>query len=90
MTEVKLACFQCGAEVTVNLEYDSDYGADADGRRGVAVWFCYGVDQSCDCDITDSERAKLIDDAKRSEDGGGYADYWADMAYDAMRESVPW
>lgn len=33
-----------GSEITTEVEfvgdYDSNYGADADGNRGIGVWFC--------------------------------------------------
>lgn len=38
-------------EVTIHWDYDSDYGSDADGNRGVGVWSI--DDYEIDSDIMD-------------------------------------
>lgn len=48
-----LKCPYCGADVQVETVVDHNYGADADGNRGVTMAFTEVVSQDCDCDLDD-------------------------------------
>jgi hypothetical protein len=45
--------------VTVEGEYESDYGADADGNRGVGTWFVSGHSFEADEALTPSEEYEV-------------------------------
>ena len=51
---------------TVIMVHDPDYGADADGNRGIAVWFLDDIDYDIPASITDNADraafAQLVND----------------------------
>lgn len=73
--EIYLSCPECGEEdaITFTLaweEGDSNYGADADGNRGISVPGYFYLDdgdptkQSCSCKLTSEQYAALHTEAK--------------------------
>lgn len=75
----------CEGEVVVSLEYepaDPDYGADADGNRGIYVrgyWTMYGADPVCSTGhtLTAEEQKEIIEQAESAdEEEQGCGDYY--------------
>ncbi len=55
---------ECNNELEVLLEYDSSYGADADGNRGMGTWFGEDIIQEhCQCVLTSKEQDLIYDRA---------------------------
>ena len=66
--------------ITVNIEwsYDPDFGADADGNRGMATWFLE------EFEITDIESIKTGNDIPVSRLSQDYLDKIYDTIYDKV------
>jgi hypothetical protein len=50
------------SEVTAELVYEADYGADADGNRGIGVWFVEGLQLSY---IGRDDNEETLDETQR-------------------------
>jgi hypothetical protein len=55
------------AKVQFDFSYDANYGADADGHRGMGVWLCKGAEVESIKDIFDNniEEKDLSEEAKK-------------------------
>ena len=65
----------CDMPLVITLSYDPIYGADADGRRGVPMWFVDDIEQEhckCDLDTLPVERAISNAAVEAAEKARGY------------------
>ena len=56
-------CPECGKfTIEVNV-YTENYGADADGNRGMMMTFAEFESQECDCELSESDIDKICEEA---------------------------
>lgn len=60
-------CPECG-EYTIEVHtYRENYGADADGNRGMMMTFAEIESQECDCELTERQIDAVCEEAVRDE-----------------------
>lgn len=93
-----VSCTSCDTEFQIELEWepgDSNYGADADGNRGISVPGYFYVDvcpshcPGCGEEITSRDEEAWADSFARNRDDEESAAYdrWCDEQYESFRDN---
>jgi hypothetical protein len=63
MLSINVNCPECDEEIIFAVDKDNNYGADADGNRGMVAYFSELDYQKCSCDLHETDIDRLGDEA---------------------------